>query len=71
MSEARRIAQEYSRHAEWVPVARVQPPEGELVDVLFADGVVGRYTRSGRLYLHERHGGYRYVDAIFWRPVGN
>lgn len=68
MSEARRIAQEYSGAAAWVPIDRVKPPEGELVEVLFVDGVVERCSRSGRLFINER-GNYRYVDPAFWRPT--
>ncbi len=68
MSEARTVAEAYSPAASWVPVERVLPPEGETVEVLYADGVVDLARRAGRLFV-DRRGGWRYVEARFWRPL--
>ena len=68
---AAEIAKTYSENAAWVPHERATPPAGELVNVLYADGMVAKASyASGSIYLMGGNGGmYRYVSPVFWQPI--
>lgn len=65
------IAKRYSEAATWVPCKRAMPPANEIVDVLYADGIVDQCaaTSSGSGLFLDSAGNYRYVDVLFWKPI--
>ena len=69
MPTAREVADQYRAGIPWVPVDRLMPPEGELVEVIYRDGETCQVKRSGNMFLMTPTGMYRYVEACFWRPL--
>jgi hypothetical protein len=65
---ARETAKAYSPGADWIPCDRQMPPINETVRVLYADGMVYKGERVGKLFI-DSTGSYRYVEAKFWQPI--
>lgn len=59
------------KEPNWIPLdfGHERPPEGQVVEVLYRDGVVERATLYGVLPILESTGQHRYAEAKFWRPI--
>lgn len=57
---------------EWIPLDRFKPPPMEAVEVLYADGLVGKAVRpegGPSQFMVMDDGMYRYAAIYFWRPI--
>ncbi len=55
--------------ANWTPVEKALPPEGEVVQIMMHDGSVSTLKRVGNLWFIPDGSMYVYFTPLFWKKI--